>query len=356
VSAVFTQPPPASLRPENMLLNGEMQVASRGAGAFTSGTFFVNNSDAYLLDDWVNLGDGNNVVSVTQNTTLAGLPAGASAAYQMIVVTANKKFGLASFLDQRRSALFLTGSQKGSLTFKAKTITAKVINTMRAGLITWSSTADAVTSALAAAAAWGAAGANPTLATNWTYENTPANLALTTTWQTFSIPNVTFDTASGANVGVFLWCDDTDAAIGDELWVTDVNFVPGTVALPILRRPLSAARYLCRDFVRVLGGDSAFEQICSGYCTATTTAQLTLTYDPPMYAVPATITPTTVGNYRVLQQGGTGQACTALSSSSQSKSRATLSATVAANLLAGDGTILGFNNTTAERLVISCEL
>lgn len=51
----------------NHLINGAMMVAQRGT-SFTSTTTPANNDDTYLLDRWILLSDGNDIVDVTQAT------------------------------------------------------------------------------------------------------------------------------------------------------------------------------------------------------------------------------------------------------------------------------------------------
>lgn len=242
---------------DNLLVNGDFIIDQQMRGAvYTSSSHFLNSDDFYTLDQWNLLSDGNNIVSVTRDTTAANIPSGSRAAVKLVVVTANKKFGLVQFVEQRASREVIGGV--ASLSFKARTTSAKVINNMRVGILTWSSTADTLTSDVVNTTNWGAAGTNPTLATNWTYENVPVNLALTTSWQTFQVENVPIDTASGANVAVFFWIDDTDAAVNDELWLADVMLVPGEVALPIRRRPVAEEGLLASYFLEVWGAGSNF--------------------------------------------------------------------------------------------------
>ena len=56
---------------------------------------------------------------------------------------------------------------------------------------------------------WGDEGTDPTLASNFTYENTPANLNVTTSYAKYSV-TASVDTSSAANVIAFIWSDVTD--------------------------------------------------------------------------------------------------------------------------------------------------
>ena len=229
---------------KNTIINGGFRLDQRrGDGtAYTSATTPANNDDTYLLDRWTLLSDGNDVVDVLQETTT--VPTGAYAAIRLDVETVNVKFGLLQVLEARDAAALIGGT--ASLSFQARR-TGTSIDHLRAAVIAWDSTADAVTSDVVSA--WEAAGTNPTLVTNWTYENTPANLAtLTTSFQTFTIENISIDTASATNVAVFIWIDDVTTTLGDFLYIADVQLELGAVATPFERRPFEVELGLCQRY------------------------------------------------------------------------------------------------------------
>lgn len=171
------------------------------------------------------LSDGNNVANVDQELTT--VPLGAYAAAKVTVATANKKFGFLFPIEARDARQIIGGT--ASLSFKArKGGSNATLGSLRAAIISWSGTEDVITRDVVSGTSWGAAGTNPTLAAN--YENTPSNLALTTSYQEFKIENVAIDTASAKNVGVFIWTDDTNATVNDIVYLADINLVPGAVA------------------------------------------------------------------------------------------------------------------------------
>jgi hypothetical protein len=226
----------------NRLMNGQFSVAQRGT-AFTSASSPANSDDTYLLDRWNLLSDGNDIVDVSQETST--VPTGRQSAIKLDVETANKKFGIVQFIEQKNCVGLLGG--KATLSFKArKGASNATLETMRAAIITWSSTADTVTSDVVSA--WEASGTNPTLAANWTYENTPADLTLTDSYQTFRIEDIDVDTASGANVAVLLYYNDADGTVGDLLYVTDVQLEPGRVATEFEYRPHGTELELCKRY------------------------------------------------------------------------------------------------------------
>jgi hypothetical protein len=200
-----------------------MQVAQRGT-SFGSG---ANGDDAYTLDRWYIHSEASDVVDVTQSSTA---PTNQLYSIGLDVETANKKFGIAQIIENK-NCVGLIGNTV-TLSFKAKVSNTRIDN-VKAGIIAWSSTADAVTSAFVSS--WGADGVTPTLASNCTFENTPANLNVTTSWATYSV-TATIDTSSTTNVAVYIWSDDLDTTVGDFLYVTDVQLEQGSNATPFEHR------------------------------------------------------------------------------------------------------------------------
>jgi hypothetical protein len=203
---------------KNRLINGNMAVAQRG----TSFTASNNNDDAYTLDRWYILSDTNDVIDVTRATDV---PTNGLYSIGLDVETVNKKFGIAQIIEQQNS-IGLIGNTV-TLSFKAKVSSTTKLDNVKAAIVAWSGTADAVTSDIISA--WEAEGTNPTLIANATYENTPANLGVTTSWASYSI-TAAIDTASTKNILVFIWSDVTDTTLGDFLYVTDVQLEAGSTA------------------------------------------------------------------------------------------------------------------------------
>jgi len=173
------------------------------------------------------------------------VPTGGAASVKFEVETANKKFGYIQFIENK-DALKYAG-KTASLQFKAKTVAGKVIRHLRAAVLSWSGTADSLTSD--AVASWGAEGTNPTLANNWTAENVSADLTLVAdTWTTFKIENISIDTAGMANLAVFIWCDDADAAVDDLLYLSQAQLNAGSVCLPYMPRTFADELRLCRRY------------------------------------------------------------------------------------------------------------
>lgn len=224
----------------NRLINGDFRIAQRGTTFASS----LNNDDTYNLDRWTLLSDGNDIVDVTQSSVA---PTGGLYSIGLDVETANKKFGIAQYIEQ----LNCVGIQdkKCTLSFSARTSGSSITN-VKAAILSWTGTADAVTSDVVSA--WNADGITPTFATNWTAENTPTNVNPTNSWQRFSI-TATMDTASIKNVAVFIWCDDMTTTLGDFLYIADIQFEVGDMATPFERRHITTELELCQRYYHRLG-------------------------------------------------------------------------------------------------------
>jgi hypothetical protein len=209
---------------KNRLLNGSFNIAQRGT-SFVSG---ANNDDTYNLDRWYVLSDGNDAVDITQTTTV---PTGAKYSIGLDVETVNKKFGIAQIIENVNCYDAIGGNV--TLSFQAKVSATTKLDNVKCAIVAWSGTADTVTSDIISA--WGAEGTNPTLIANATYENTPANLNVTTSWATYSV-TANVDTASTANIIVFIWSDVTDTTAGDFLHITNAQLEIGSTATPFERR------------------------------------------------------------------------------------------------------------------------
>jgi hypothetical protein len=232
----------------NRIINGSFAIGQRGTTFASS----ANNDDAYTLDRWYILSDGNDAIDVTRETSV--VPANQKYAIALDVETTNKKFGIAQIIESD-NCVGLTGGTV-TVSFKAKVSATTKLDNVKAAVVAWSGTANTVTSDIISA--WGAEGTNPTLIANATYENTPANLSVTTSYATYSL-TANIDTASTTNIIVFIWSDVTDTTAGDFLYVTDVQLEPGSVATPFERRPIGTELALCQRYFIGLGTAPHFE-------------------------------------------------------------------------------------------------
>lgn len=230
----------------NRLINGCFRVAQRGS-AFTSvaPVAGANNDDTYVLDRWFVLADGNDIIDVTQSSDA---PTGGYRSMALDVETVAKKFGIAQIVEGANCA-GLIGSQV-TLSFKVKASSVAKLDNLKAAIIAWSGTEDVVTSDVVSA--WNAEGVNPTLIANATYENTPANLGVSTSWTTKSV-SATVDTAGAKNLVVLIWSDVTDTTLGDFLYIADVQLEVGSNATEFERRDVGVELGLCQRYYQACG-------------------------------------------------------------------------------------------------------
>ena len=231
----------------NRIYNGDFSIAQR-ATSFVSG---ANDDDTYNLDRWYVLSDGNDAVDITQETST--VPTNGLYAIALDVETANKKFGIAQIIEQKNCVGLIGGNV--TLSFKAKVSATTKLDNVKAAVVAWSGTADTVTSDIISA--WGAEGTNPTLIANATYENTPANLNVTTSYATYSM-TANVDTANTKNLIVFIWSDVTDTTAGDFLYITDVQLEAGSTATEFERRPHGTELALCQRYYQARSGTEIY--------------------------------------------------------------------------------------------------
>ncbi|MES2845649.1 MAG: hypothetical protein V4747_11520 [Pseudomonadota bacterium] len=330
----------------NRLINGAMVIAQRGT-SFTSATTPANNDDAYTLDRWYILSDGNDVVDVTQETSV--VPTNGYRAIALDVETVNKKFGIAQIIEQANCIGMIGGEV--TLSFKAKVSATTKLDNVKAAIIAWSGTADTVTSDIISA--WGAEGTAPTLIADATYENTPANLGLTTSYATYRV-TATVDTASTKNIIVMIWSDVTDTTLGDFLYITDVQLEVGTVVTPVFEH-LRVAQDLinCQRYTYALDGNG--RRMGNSFNKTTTVAEMYVIF-PVTMRTGATLTAVGAGSDYAIAYLNTAQACSVVPAlATSSPFGTTINLTVASGLTAGQASN-GFLNSNTGRLILSSEL
>ena len=219
----------------NILINGGFDIWQRQIT-------FTPNDDVYTADRWNALTETNGAWTIARDTDV---PAALGFKYsaKFTNVTLNNQVAIVQFIENVDSMKL--DDQAVSLSFYAKTNSTEIAN-LRAAVLSWSSTADAVTSDVIDT--WASDGTDPTFAANWTKENTPANLALTSSWQRFTIENITIDTASMANIAVVIWLDDGTIAANDDFYITGVQLNQGATALTWNPKGFSEELTACKRF------------------------------------------------------------------------------------------------------------
>ena len=232
------------LTSKNAIINGAMLIAQRGtsgSASFDSTTTPANDDDTYLLDRWLLLSDGDDIVDVSQDTDV---PVGSLLSCALDVETINKKFGIFQIIEQKNCAHMIDGNV--SLSFEAKVSDIAKLDNIKAMIISWDSTADVVTSDIISA--WNAEDTAPTLVSNWTIENTPANLGVTAAWAKYTIENIAIDTSGAKNIGVFIWSDGFSDTLAKFLYITNVQLEKNSVASEYDWRNIANELSLCRRY------------------------------------------------------------------------------------------------------------
>ena len=288
---------------DNRIINGDFSVAQRGT-SFTAATALTNADTNFTLDRWKLLSDGSDIVDVTQSSTA---PDNQLTSIALDVEDTNKKFGIAQAIEQK-DCIDLIGNEV-TLSFKAKASAVDKLDNVKAAIIAWSSTANAPTADMISA--WNAEGTDPTPASNFTYENTPANLNITTSWATYSI-TATVDTSSTTNIIVFIWSDVTDTTAGQFLYLTDVQLEKGAVASDFNRPKFDDALRHCKRYYQTI--DNKINQSGLRYFGLTgdsdgSSGSLGLQLFVPMVKQPATARST---GYELKDGGNSSRSVTAI--------------------------------------------
>lgn len=277
----------------NLLINPQGMV-SQQATTITSTSVPANSDDTYILDVINQVSDGNDICDYSQELT--EVPVGSPMSIKCDQETANKQWGLVWFLPAEDAAKVIGGV--ASLQFKAKKGGSNAtLGKLRAAIISWSGTKDSITSDVVGT--WAGAGTNPTLASNWTYENIPSDLTLTTSFQTFKIENVAIDTVSAKNVGVFIWLDDTNATVADLAYIADVQLEQGNVCTPFDCRPISLEKIVVRHLFETHEGNSISFIGFTGSFEGTTRGNVQIPFFPKR--ITPTLSSSAAGTFRVAQ-------------------------------------------------------
>ena len=334
---------PGDINFKNRLINGDFSVAQRGT-SFTS-TGGANNDDAYHLDRWYVLSDTHDVVDITQSSTA---PTNQLYSCALDVETANKKFGIAQIIENKNCTGLI--GQTATLSFKAKCSAVDKLDNVKAAIISWSSTADSVTSDFVSS--WGSEGTNPTLASNLTYENTPANLNLTTSFATYSV-SASIDTSSTTNVGVFIWSDVTDTTAGQFIYITDVQLEVASSASDFERLPYDVNLTRCQRYLPAWHATSTTSVIGFGGSYADNNAYGVFTHPVTTRIAPTGIVVSTASH---LQYNGSGSWTTSSHSFGGSSRHSLWITSDPSGISTHNPARIFFNNATAYMYGTGCEL
>ncbi len=225
-------------------LNGSTNFAiNGGTNVWQRNTSASPNDDVYTgCDRWNMLTEANGAWTVARDTDVP-TTGGSKYSIKCSNVTLNNQMGIVQILEAKDAAKLF--GKNVSLSFQAKTNGTEIAN-LRAAILSWTSTEDVVTSDVIGT--WGQNGTNPTWATNWTMENTPSNLALTSSWQRFTLENIAIDTASTKNVAIVIWVDDGTITAGDDFFLTQIQLEIGAKATTFKPIPYQNELDMCMRY------------------------------------------------------------------------------------------------------------
>lgn len=137
--------------------------------------------------------------------------------------------------------------------------------------------------------------------------------------------------------------------------ITGVRLRTGTVATatPFVHRSIGAELELSKRYYEELGG-TASEHFGNGQCLTTTIARCVVRWSEKRVA--PTVTVSAAGDFNIFQVGGAGEAVTVFTFSSPSPKSAGAVITVAANIVAGDATVLLDDGGANARIKIDARL
>lgn len=220
---------------KNLLINGDFRVWQRGTSPSVA-------DNGYGADRWRLLLEAASAAAMAQDTSDVPTDGGNSVCKLTVGSGEDNKFGIWQVLEGQ-DVKHLRG-KKVSLQAKLKVTSA--ITDVRMAVVEWTSTEDGVSGD--PISTWGSAGSNPTLATNYAYLGTPANLSPTTSWATYRVEGLTVG-ASANNLAVMVWCEDeTTTVTTDIMRVADVQLEEGEVCTEFGRRPLGHELLLCQRY------------------------------------------------------------------------------------------------------------
>ncbi len=218
----------------NLLDNGQMKTWQRSTGTTGADNTYI------AADRWKSLND-----AVTSEMTRVAGEAGY--AMRLRTTTANKKYAVMQVLENLDAARL----QGKTVTFSARLKGSGAnIDDVRMAILAWTGTADTVTDPVSA---WNAGGTNPTWATSWTAENTPADLNVTTDWATYSV-TAALDTAGITNIAVVIFNNSTTPGTSDYLYIDWAQLEVGAAATACEERAASVDLARCQRFYQKWDG------------------------------------------------------------------------------------------------------
>lgn len=277
---------------ENVLINGAFDIWQRNTSFTSATTFYPNNDNIPIADKWKLFSNGNNIVNVSQGGAFNILSGASKYSLQATVQTPNTKFGFGQILESYETYKLLDKQISFSIGLAGTGIT-----TIRAAIISWQGASDIIT--LPFVTAWNGAGANPSLAANWTYEAVQL-FTITNGAQLYTMNNVQISTGGTTNCAVFIWTEDASAiAVGSTLTLAIAKLELGQVNTPFTFRPIEqelslSKRWFQKDFPHSIALGTPTTAVPSSIVLATTPISVGTYYAEIRYETEMRKTPTIV--------------------------------------------------------------
>lgn len=253
----------------NYLYNGNFDVWTKGTSIASSA------DDSYPVPGW-NFLTSTGTYTISQQTP-ADIPDGSRYVIRIDSLAAGAYGGFVHFLEAE-DAIALKNKTL-SVSAKAESSTNGTV-TIYIALLTWTSTADAVTSDVVSS--WAA---TPTLAANWAYESGPTSLVASTGFQTIEITGVAMDTAGMTNMAVFIWAHNGDASTQHASF-SQVQLQIGSTNVAFVPRPVAQEIALARRRFWRYGGNATGGPAISLRAGAAETIKVPISFPTEMRATP----------------------------------------------------------------------
>lgn len=346
--------PTGSMGFRNRLLNSDMRIDQRNAGASVTQTTSV----VYTVDRWSCYGSAASKFTVQRSTTA---PAGFT---NSLLVTSSSAYtvGASEFFFVQQVIEGFNIADLGWGTANAATVTLSF--QVRSSLTgTFGGTISNGATNRVYPFTYTISAAN-------TFETKTITVAgdTTGTWSTDTSGGivVNFNMGAGASVSgtAGAWSGSTLRAPtsatsvvgtnGATFYITGVQLEAGSVASPFERRDYGRELMMCQRYFMSWGGTTNYEYMGIGCSQATNSATIVVPLQVQMRSSP-TLTVSAAGNFRIFN-GSSYYAVTAMAINTASTQVAGIDCSVASGVSSGSFWQLGANNTTSARLQLSAEL
>ena len=348
--------PPNSMGFRNRLINSDMRIDQRNAGAATANTI-----SGYTLDRWAVSQSTTGKLIAQRNAGSVTPPAGFT---NYLGVTSQSAYSVGSG-DYYMIYQMIEGFNTADLawgTASAQTVTLSFwVRSSLTGTFGGSLQNNATnrgypfTYSISAANTW---------------EQKTVTIAgdTTGTWETGNLTGIrvqfglgvgsTYSGTAGAwaaaNLITATGATSVVGTNGATFYITGVQLEAGTVASPFERRDYGRELIMCQRYFQSWGGTAAYEYIGVGCSQASNSATIVLPLQVQMRSAPS-VSVSSASHFRVFN-GSSYLTATALAANAASTQVCGIDVSTASGITSGTFWQLGANNSTSARLQLSSEL